>query len=1078
MIPGSANPLLLASAAAAGGYQVQRSLRFSSSDSAFCSRTPAVAGNRQTWTWAGWVKRAALGSTQMLFGTTGTTDATYSEIFFTSADKLEVALGYTSVARIRTTQVFRDPSAWQHIVVAYDNTQATASNRLRLYVNGSEVTAFDTDTRSTFSNTDLGINSTQTHYIGIGPNSGSNYLSAYLTELHLIDGQQLTPSSFTEVSATTGQLIPKAYSGTYGTNGFYLKFADNSTTAALGTDTSGTDLGNAITTPASNAPPTVDYLIVGGGGGAGGDLSGGGGGGGVLASSVSLTSSTSYAVAVGAGGAGNTGNTAGLNGGNSSFNAIIALGGGGGAGDTAVATTGGSGGGASTGGGNSAARTGAAGTSPQGYAGGNGFAYPGGPGGGGGAGQAGSNGGSANGTGGNGGNGVQSSITGTATYYGGGGGGGGDSRLSGPAGTGGLGGGGNGAFGGNGSNGTANTGGGGGGGSQFGGDGGNGGSGVVIIRYANTYADLSIGSGLTYSLANSGGYKIYTFTASTAANNWTVNNFSVTAGSDNDSLVDTPTSYGTDTGAGGEVRGNYATLNPLWCNSNITLSNGNLDLSSTTLAWKSVSSTIAIPTSGKWYFEVLQTVATSYLNVGVVPVGFTLSNHPGSTSTSWSWQSSAAKWNSSQTSWGSATTNGDIIMIAVDRDSGKIWAGANGTWFSSGNPASGTNEMFSGLGSDVLVPAIGVYDITSCVMNFGQRAFSYTAPTNFKALCDTNLGAPVVAKPNTLMDVALWTGNGSTQTISGLGFSPDLVWLKGRSLTSNHRLYDQIRGATKSIYSDLTDPEGTESTGLTAFTSDGFSLGDQAGHNQNASTYVGWAWDAGTSTVSNTAGSITSQVRANVSAGFSVVTYTGDLSSSGTSTVGHGLGVAPKMIIFKRRDGTSSWPVQHSGLPSANNLLYLNETAATSTSAYGTIVAPTSTVFTVAWITGMGVSGQTHVAYCFAPVVGYSSFGSYTGNGSADGPFVFCNFRPRYLMIKRSSGIGAWAIYDSVRLTYNASNVQLYANSSGAEVVDDPIDILSNGFKIRGTGSAFNGSGETYVFAAFAESPFQYARAR
>jgi hypothetical protein len=194
-----------------------------------------------------------------------------------------------------------------------------------------------------------------------------------------------------------------------------------------------------------------------------------------------------------------------------------------------------------------------------------------------------------------------------------------------------------------------------------------------------------------------------------------------------------------DTGVGNEVRGNYATLNPLWCNSNITLSNGNLDLSSTTLAWKSVSSTIAIPTSGKWYFEVLQTVATSYLNVGVVPVGFTLSNHPGSTSTSWSWQSSAAKWNSSQTSWGSATTNGDIIMIAVDRDSGKIWAGANGTWFSSGNPASGTSEMFSGLGSDVLVPAIGVYDITSCVMNFGQRAFAYTAPSGFKALCDTNL---------------------------------------------------------------------------------------------------------------------------------------------------------------------------------------------------------------------------------------------------------------------------------------------------------------------------------------------------
>jgi hypothetical protein len=547
MIPGSANPLLLASAAAAGGYQVQRSLRFSSSDSAFCSRTPAVAGNRRTWTWAGWVKRSGLGTDQVLFDCRPVvSDSQFSVFYLNSTNALSFSGPITTW--FTTSAVFRDCSAWVHIVLALDTTQATAADRIKLYVNGSQVTAFSTSANPS-QNADLGINQAAVHGIGAAT-TPSGYIDGYLADIHFIDGQALDPSSFTEVSATTGQLIPKAYSGTYGTNGFYLKFADNSTTAALGTDTSGTDLGNAITTPASNAPPTVDYLIVGGGGGAGGDLSGGGGGGGVLASSVSLTSSTSYAVAVGAGGAGNTGNTAGLNGGNSSFNAIIALGGGGGAGDTAVATTGGSGGGASTGGGNSAARTGAAGTSPQGYAGGNGFAYPGGPGGGGGAGQAGSNGGSANGTGGNGGNGVQSSITGTATYYGGGGGGGGDSRLSGPAGTGGLGGGGNGAFGGNGSNGTANTGGGGGGGSQFGGDGGNGGSGVVIIRYANTYADLSIGSGLTYSLANSGGYKIYTFTASTAANNWTVNNFSVTAGSDNDSLVDTPTSYGTDTGAG------------------------------------------------------------------------------------------------------------------------------------------------------------------------------------------------------------------------------------------------------------------------------------------------------------------------------------------------------------------------------------------------------------------------------------------------------------------------------------------------------------------------------------------------
>jgi hypothetical protein len=191
------------------------------------------------------------------------------------------------------------------------------------------------------------------------------------------------------------------------------------------------------------------------------------------------------------------------------------------------------------------------------------------------------------------------------------------------------------------------------------------------------------------------------------------------------------------------------------------------------------------------------------------------------------------------------------------------------------------------------------------------------------------------------------------------------------------------------------------------------------------------------------------------------------------------------MIIFKRRDGTSSWPVQHSGLPSANNLLYLNETAATSTSAYGTIVAPTSTVFTVAWITGMGVSGQTHVAYCFAPVVGYSSFGSYVGNGSSDGPMVWTGFRPRYILIKCSayvSGPGTldWAIYDTSRSSFNVADDNVWANLSDQEYTSSSyeLDILSNGFKLRNTHGARNGSGSTYIYAAFAENPFQYARAR
>jgi hypothetical protein len=211
-----------------------------------------------------------------------------------------------------------------------------------------------------------------------------------------------------------------------------------------------------------------------------------------------------------------------------------------------------------------------------------------------------------------------------------------------------------------------------------------------------------------------------------------------------------------------------------------------------------------------------------------------------------------------------------------------------------------------------------------------------------------------------------------------------------------------------------------------------------------------------------------------------VVTYTGDLSGSGTSTVGHGLGVAPKMIIFKRRDGTSDWPVQHSGLPSANNLLYLNSTAATSTSGYGTIVAPTSTVFTVAWLTGMGVSGQTHVAYCFSPVVGYSAALSWTGNGSNDGTMIYCGFSPRFWIWKRTDSTGDWWMIDTARSnTGNPVDEWLAANRSDAEYPNDgDFDFLSNGIKIRTTSTSVNASGGSYIGFAWASNPFQYARAQ
>jgi hypothetical protein len=435
--------------------------------------------------------------------------------------------------------------------------------------------------------------------------------------------------------------------------------------------------------------------------------------------------------------------------------------------------------------------------------------------------------------------------------------------------------------------------------------------------------------------------------------------------------------------------------------------------------------------------------------------------------------------NNTQSSYGATYTTNDVIGIALDMDAGTVTFYKNNS--SQGQAFSGLSGAFCFAGSP--------YNSGTHVWNFGQRAWVYTAPSGFKAVCTANLPVPLVTKSNTAMDVALYTGNGSTQTISGLAFEPDLVWVKMRSGNDRNILSDVVRGITNVLNSDSTRDEATATEGnqITSVTSTGFTVGSNGNVNQSSSTFVGWCWDAGTSTTTINANaysagvpSITSQVRANATAGFSVVTYTGNLSSSGTSTVGHGLNVAPSMIITKKRSGTSDWAVQHSGLPSANSLLFLNSTAAIYTSTWGTIVAPTSSVFTIAWLTAMGDSGSDYVAYCFAPVSGYSSFGSYVGNGSSDGVFVYTGMRPRFLIYKRTDAADTfgWVMIDSARDTYNAAFRYLGANVSTAEGTSTVVDFLSNGFKLRLAGADGNVSGGTYIYAAFAEAPFNYSRAR
>jgi hypothetical protein len=536
-----------------------------------------------------------------------------------------------------------------------------------------------------------------------------------------------------------------------------------------------------------------------------------------------------------------------------------------------------------------------------------------------------------------------------------------------------------------------------------------------------------------------------------------------------DSLIDTPTNYESENGNAG---GNYATLN-LLSSASSTLSNGNLDFSNSNSSNKGGYGTIGMQ-SEKYYFEATMPSSGTNCQVGVVTQdGISSSNYVGSNANGWAYDANGTKYNNgSNSSYGATYTNNDVIGVAFDADNGTLTFYKNGT-------SQGT--AFTGLTSGPYFPAVSTYN-SGLVVNFGQRPFAYTPPTGFVSLCTQNLTDPTIADGSTAMDVALYTGNGSTQTISGLGFSPDWVWLKKRSGAADHYLYDQVRGATYRLYSNTADAESTSSTGLTAFTSDGFTVGSANDVNQSSNTYVGWAWDAGTTTdTSNTDGSITpTGVRANPSAGFSIVSYTGTGSNA---TIGHGLNATPDFYVVKRRSAADDWECYHSAL-GATYYGKLNATDAFTT-AGGTSrwndTPPTNSVFSVGTTDNVNGSSSTYIAYCFAAVAGYSAFGSYTGNGSNDGPFLYTGFKPAFLIIKNTtSGVAEyWLMMDSTRSPDNVVNEFLYPNGSGAEGTQYfETDFLSNGFKIRNSSRADNYNNESYVYMAFAEHPFKTARAR
>jgi hypothetical protein len=343
---------------------------------------------------------------------------------------------------------------------------------------------------------------------------------------------------------------------------------------------------------------------------------------------------------------------------------------------------------------------------------------------------------------------------------------------------------------------------------------------------------------------------------------------------------------------------------------------------------------------------------------------------------------------------------------------------------------------------------------------------------------------PTIPAGNLFMNATTYTGTGASLTVTngvaGQSFQPDFVWIKSRSVVENHLAYDSVRGTNKRIYPNLTQAESTATDQFNSFNSNGFTLGADPSQQANitGATMVAWNWKAGGTAVSNTQGTIASSVSANQTSGFSVVTYTGTGSAG---SVGHGLsvlGVAPQMVIVKSRSAALAWPVYHASAGNTGGL-YLNLTDAFSvSSAFWNNTSPTSSVFSIGNGAGVNTNGATYVAYCWAPIAGYSAFGSYAGNGSADGPFVYLGFRPRFIMIKATTGAEPWLMLDSVRQTYNAMGPYLLANASDAEGTASFIDFTSNGFKFRAAGGSFNSSGGNYVYMAFAENPFKYSLAR
>jgi len=1002
---------------AGADYEIERSLRFNAADSANLSKSFSSAGNTKTWTWSAWVKFNNNSGTQVILNSANGNN--FHSLYLNSNSKLkwdDVIGGSNVQINLIPDLLIRDFAAWYHIVLAVDTTQSTAADRNKMYINGVQVTY---ESGNNFGQNDISqFNQGSAFTCNIGSGYNASYTNAYLADVQFIDGTQLAASSFAEYD-DDNNWVPKKYSGSYGSNGYHLKFDDNSTSAALGTDSSG-----------NNNTWTVNNLVAAGGVALPGartsvffdgtddkitytsnsDLNPGATF--TLEAWVYRLDSQEIPVYYGTS-AGHVGFRVLSNGGmgveriNTAFDLNYN-----GSGTsvpnnawTHVAWT-------KTGGtlrvfinGSNVATT----TN-------NNYSYQG--------------------------NFVTARtlndnrkfaisdlhlVVGTALYT---------SNFTPPS---------------------------------------------TITAHANTKL-LCFQNASSATTATVAPYGVtLTATSSPVPGAYpTSENYQI------DSLLDSPTNYEADSGNNG---GNYCCWNPLstrgptFTEGNLTVENGGSGAS----GWRNVASTLAV-SSGKWYAE-FDTVGSQsgglFLGVQKVPednsqfnpASFS-NNFVGMTANSYSLNcfNGSKRTNSSDSSYGSGMSSGDKIMLALDLDNGKIWWGKNGTWFASGDPDSGTNAAFTGL-TGTFVFALGISSNEKIHSNWGQRPFAYSNNiSGFKSVCTMNFAEPTIADGSTAFDIQTYNGTGASQTLGGLSFAADFFWRKCRSANQYHNLVDSVRGLSNALITNGTFTEQTGQSNVSNVTSTGYDIGTEGAINTNGATYVAWLWDAGTSTVSNTTGDINSNVRANQSAGFSIVSYTGNGSIG--QTIGHGLNAVPQLIIAKSRSASIRWGVYHKDVGPGNTLVLNSTTTPTGgTGVWGNTV-PTNTVFTVSNDGEANANGGNYIAYCFAPVEGYSAIGSYQGNGLTDGSFIYTGFRPALIITKRTDSTGGWVLWDTARNIFNVATEELYPDDPSAEYTGGGMDILSNGFKLRNASAHENNSGGTYIYAAFAEHPLKTSRAR